>query len=175
MRAGVVFGTAEALKEGLTTLAEADRVGEQEPAPQTPRKVAFSFSGKPGEWVAGAGKLYESEPVFRTVLDRCEELIREERGTSLLDAMFGGRAGALESTEWSGPALYAMQCGMAALWAKRRHPAAGGGRAGCRGIRHRPGGRYPESGGRPATGGGWGNRTRPGETGIRDLSTAASS
>ena len=115
-RAGIVFGNAETLKGGLTSLADPDRVGEKEPASQSPRTIAFIYTGKPGEWIRPAEKLYASEPVFRAVLDRCEDLIRAERGTSLVDAMFGGKAGPLESPEWSGPALYAMQCGMTALW-----------------------------------------------------------
>ena len=116
-RAGVVFGNAETLKGGLTSLADPDRVGEKEPASQSPTTIAFTYTGKPGEWIRPAEKLYASEPVFRAVLDRCEDLIRAERGTSLVDAMFGGKVGPLEAPEWSRPALYAMQCGMTALWA----------------------------------------------------------
>ncbi|MYG75969.1 MAG: acyltransferase domain-containing protein, partial [Acidobacteria bacterium] len=50
------------------------------------------------------------------VLDRCEEVFREERGTSLLDALFGSELTRLGSPEWSGPALYAVQCALTALW-----------------------------------------------------------
>ena len=43
-----------------------------------------------GQPVVGMGRdLYESEPVARAVLDRCEAVFREERGVSLLDVMFG--------------------------------------------------------------------------------------
>ena len=116
-RAGVVFRDASALREGLAALAKPGGAGEREPAPQASRTIAFSFSGKAGPWIRGAEALYGSEPVFRAVLDRCEESIREERGASLLDALFGGQGSSFESPEWSGPALYAMQCGMTALWA----------------------------------------------------------
>ena len=33
--------------------------------------------------------LYQTEPVVRAVLDRCDQVVRQERGTSLLDVMFG--------------------------------------------------------------------------------------
>ena len=34
-------------------------------------------------------ELYASEPVARAVLERCDALMREERGESLLEVMFG--------------------------------------------------------------------------------------
>ena len=116
-RAGVVFRDAASLREALTSLAGPDGVREAEPAAPTPRKVAFAYSGEAGPWIRATGPLYESEPVFRAVLEQCDEWIREERGASLLEAMFGGDgAPSLESPEWSGPALYAVQCGLTALW-----------------------------------------------------------
>ena len=62
--------------------------------------------------------LYEQEPVVRAVLDRCERLILEERGTSLLDVMFGrGEAtGDLNDAAWAQPAVYALGCALTALW-----------------------------------------------------------
>ena len=116
IRAGVVFRDAGSLGEGLASLAEPDGAGEREPAPQRSGKVVFAYGGKAGPWLRATGELYESEPVFRAVLDRCEAVIREERRASLLDAMFGGEGSALESPDWSGPALYAVQCGLTALW-----------------------------------------------------------
>ena len=62
--------------------------------------------------------LYESEPVARAVMDRCEEVFREVRGVSLLDVMFG-RNGADENlgdTAWEQPALYTLECALTALW-----------------------------------------------------------
>ena len=52
-------------------------------------KVAFAFTGEGSEWVGMGQALYESEPVVRAVLDRCDAVLREERGASLLDVMFG--------------------------------------------------------------------------------------
>ena len=116
-RAGVVFRDAESLRGGLTSLAEPDGVLETEPAPPTPRKIAFAYTGEAGPWIQATEPLYASEPVFRAVLEQCDEWIREERGASLLEAMFGGDGSpSLESPEWSGPALYAVQCGLTALW-----------------------------------------------------------
>jgi len=50
--------------------------------------------------------------VFRAVLDRCDALLAQERGASLLDVMFGRPAatGELGDTAWEQPALYALEC-----------------------------------------------------------------
>ena len=71
--------------------------------------------------------MYETEPVAREVLDRCEEVVRAMRGQSLLDVMFGKAeaAGNLDDTAWTQPALYALQSALGALWSSVGvHPAA---------------------------------------------------
>ena len=82
-------------------------------------KVAFVYTGQGSQWLGMGQALYESEPVFRAVLDRCEAVFQEARGASLLDVMFGrpGVKGELGDTAWEQPALYALQCGLTALWA----------------------------------------------------------
>ena len=113
-RMGVVFHDAESLRERLRGLAEADRGA----ASRTPTRVAFAYTGQGSQWVGMGQTLYESEPVARAVLDRCEAVLLQERGTSLLDVMFGraGGEGELGDTAWEQPALYALQCALTALW-----------------------------------------------------------
>ena len=63
--------------------------------------------------------LYRQEPVFsREVMDRCDRFIRQERGVSLLDVMFGraGAEGDLDEPRWTQPAIYALECALTALW-----------------------------------------------------------
>ena len=52
------------------------------------------------------------------MLDRCDALIRETRGASLLDVMFGraGGEGDLDDSAWAQPAVYALECALSALW-----------------------------------------------------------
>ena len=86
-RAGIVFGDTASLVEQLGALADA---GERaEPGART--RVAFAYTGQGSQWVGMGAALYETEPVARAVLDRCETAFRETRGTSLLDVMFGRR------------------------------------------------------------------------------------
>ncbi len=114
-RAGVVFHDAESLRERLSGLAESGTGIEL----GTAAKVAFAYTGQGSQWAGMGRDLYDSEPVARAVLDRCEAVFREERGASLLDVMFGqeGAQGDLGDTAWEQPALYALECALTALWA----------------------------------------------------------
>ena len=113
-RAGAVFRDAETLREALLAL-----VGAGDGGPSTaPARVAFAYTGQGSQWVGMGRALYESEPVAREVLDRCEAVFLGERGVSLLDVMFGrdGADGDLGDTAWEQPALYALGCALTALW-----------------------------------------------------------
>ena len=113
-RAGVVFHDAASLRSRLTALASA----EEFPAPAAAAKIAFAYPEYAADWAALAETLYESEPAIRAVLDRCEAGMRDQRGESLLDAVFG-RAGAeanLDDPAWAKPANYALACALTALW-----------------------------------------------------------
>ena len=110
-RAGLVFrdlGSLRAQLEALTAGAGRDAAAGG--------KVAFLYTGQGSAWAGMGRELYAGEPVFREVLERCEAAFWEERGESLLAVMFGDAAG-LGRTEWTQPALYALQSGLTALWA----------------------------------------------------------
>ena len=114
-RGGVVFHDASSLRAGLKALAESG----EDAAPTAAHTVAFAYTGQGSQWVGMGRALYDSEPVARAVLDRCESVFREQRRTSLLDVMFGraGGEGDLGDTAWEQPALYALECALTALWA----------------------------------------------------------
>ena len=62
--------------------------------------------------------LHRGEPVARAVLERCETAFRDLAAASLLDPTFGrtGSDAVLHDPAWSRPAVYALQCALAALW-----------------------------------------------------------
>ncbi len=117
-RAGVVFRDAAALRDGLARLAEPGDDPGPVFAEEPPPKVAFVFTGQASQWVGMGADLYASEPVVRAVLDRCDLLLREARGRSLLDAMFGRgpQPPDLDNPVWKQPAIYALECSLTALW-----------------------------------------------------------
>ena len=113
-RAGLVFRDLGSLQEGLKALGGTG-TGH---GPEARSKVAFVYTGQASQWVGMGKTLYESEPVVRAVLDRCDEVLRKERNASLLDVMFG-RSGSdeeLDDPAWKQPAIYALECALTALW-----------------------------------------------------------
>ncbi|MCY4487972.1 MAG: SDR family NAD(P)-dependent oxidoreductase [Deltaproteobacteria bacterium] len=112
-RKALPFRDAANLREGLRELAGAG--GTTAPVADAPARVAFAYTGQASQWVGMGKDLYETEPVARAVLDRCDAVLREERGVSLLDVMFG-RTGDLDDPAWTQPAIYALECALTALW-----------------------------------------------------------
>lgn len=87
--------------------------------------VLFLFSGQ-GSQQGGMGReLHARFPVFRDVLERCEQLAAPRLGHSLLEVMFAEADPRLQDTRCTQPAVYAHQAALTALWRERGvHPAA---------------------------------------------------
>ena len=120
-RAGIAFSNATELREKLRAVSESESqqdVLSLSKGPPEARKVAFVYTGLGSHWVGMGRELYEREPVFRAVLDRCDQLLLQERGVSLLDVMFGqnGTDGLLDEQAWCQPAIYSLECALVALW-----------------------------------------------------------
>ncbi len=113
-RAGLVFRDLAQLRQRLQELA----AGPDGSAPRQGKKVAFVFTGQASQWPGMGRALYEREPVFRSVLDRCDRLLLEDRGVSLLDVMFGEKnlGGLLDEPAWTQPAIYSLECALVELW-----------------------------------------------------------
>ena len=113
-RAGLVFSDLGQLRQRLEDLA----AGEDGATPRQAKSVAFAFTGQASQWPGMGRALYEREPAFRSVLDRCSRLLLKDRGVSLLDVMFGenGTDGLLDEPTWTQPAIYSLECALVALW-----------------------------------------------------------
>ena len=111
-RAGVVFDDGETLRKRLCSLAASTGIP---PAPKTQATVTFALAGEKGHWTGMGEILYNSEPVIRAVLDRCDEELRSDRDASLLDVMFG-RSGDLDDPTWAIPAVFALNSALVEFW-----------------------------------------------------------
>ncbi len=86
----------------------------------------FVFSGQGPQWWAMGRELLETEPAFRQVVERCDELIQELGGWSLLAELRADQsASRMDDTAISQPALFALQVGCARVLEQRGiRPAA---------------------------------------------------
>jgi len=94
-----------------TPLAFRGHVAGQEP------RIAFMFTGQGAQYAGMGRRLYESEPKFREVMNRCEARYRELQGRSLLEIVHADAATdpQIDETRFTQPALYAIECALA-MW-----------------------------------------------------------
>ena len=119
-RLAIVGRSREELSQRLETFMR----GESRPgivsghlaAGRQPRLV-FVFSGQGPQWAGMGQSLFEQEPVFRSTLEQCDELLRRHADWSLLGELFADASTSrLDQTAIAQPAIFAVQVGLAALW-----------------------------------------------------------
>ena len=109
-RAIYLGATREALRKAVlrNPVASGTKNGAHE--------VAFLFPGQGAQYVGMGKELYETQPIFRRTLDRCAELLKDYLRESLQEMLWGGAAHLLQQTEYTQPALFAVEYSLAEMW-----------------------------------------------------------
>ncbi|MBW4687494.1 MAG: type I polyketide synthase [Komarekiella atlantica HA4396-MV6] len=120
-RLAVVTQSTTQLREQLSAfVAGRETVGLASSQGQTPksRKIAFLFNGQDSQYVNMGRQLYETQPVFRQTLDRCDEILRPYLEKSLLEVLYPVSDKTLHLTKntYNQPALFALEYALAKLW-----------------------------------------------------------
>ncbi len=119
-RAALTVGSLRAARDALAQLARGETGTDVSVglARSEPRRVAFLFTGQGSQYLDMGRVLYTTQPTFRGVIDRCNDILAGVLDTSLLGVMFGapGTTGLLDQTAYTQPALFAIGYALATLW-----------------------------------------------------------
>ncbi len=78
------------------------------------RKLVFVFSGQGSQWHGMGRQLLEEQPVFRSTIERCDEIMRELAGWSVLEVLRAETS--IEGIDIIQPVLFAMQVALGEMW-----------------------------------------------------------
>lgn len=84
---------------------------------QENKKLVFVFTGMGPQWYAMGREMYEKEPIFRSVIDRCDEIFKGIAGWSLLEQMMKPEAESrMNETAIAQPANFFVQAALFEVW-----------------------------------------------------------
>ncbi|HET8932586.1 MAG TPA: aminotransferase class III-fold pyridoxal phosphate-dependent enzyme [Polyangiales bacterium] len=109
-RIAVVAGTRAELSEALAAASSGAESKHTEP------RITFLFTGQGSQYKGMGQRLYESEVVFRDAIDRCAARATTRLDRPLLSLLHGPDAEHLSSTQYTQPALFALQYALCMLW-----------------------------------------------------------
>ena len=86
--------------------------GRSESAPE----IVFLFPGQGAQYAGMAKELFETQPVFRQLLEECAALLAPQLDVPLFELLWEAGSHLLDQTVYTQPALFAVEYAVARLW-----------------------------------------------------------
>ena len=120
-RLAVVAGSSVQLRSQLEAFSSGQanaKIMSDQVLSKQPPKIAFLFTGQGSQYVGMGRQLYETQPVFRQTLARCDTILRSYLDKPLLDVIYPqlGVSSQLDETSYTQPALFALEYALFQLW-----------------------------------------------------------
>ncbi|UZR98135.1 type I polyketide synthase [Chondrinema litorale] len=115
-RISIAGNSQEELQENLRIFYEE---GEEVPLAKLSgeAKVVFIFPGQGSQWVGMGKELYQSEPVFKAMIDACDAAFAKYTDWSLIEQLHAEKeASRLKEIDIIQPSLFAIEIALAKLW-----------------------------------------------------------
>jgi acyl transferase domain-containing protein len=120
-RLAVVAESCEALRTRLGAFVSGEVsagvvTGRSSEAAQL--KTAFLFTGQGAQYAGMGRQLYETQPVFRQVLERCSDILKSYLEICLIDVLYPENKSPcpINDTLYAQPALFSLECALFELW-----------------------------------------------------------
>jgi acyl transferase domain-containing protein len=122
-RVCLTMQNADEARAMLTEIAAgrsaANAASGQAPANRRP-EIVFMFTGQGAQYLEMGKQLYETQPTFRRIVDRCDELLRPYGQRSLIEILYpqseAAQAIDINDIGVAQPALFVIEYALAELW-----------------------------------------------------------
>jgi acyl transferase domain-containing protein/acyl carrier protein len=120
-RLAATASTREDLHQALLAFVlgqSADSLQTALPVAADETAVVWLFTGQGSQYPGMGQQLYQTQPVFRAALDRCDEILQPYLQESLLQVLYPASPDdqRLHQTAYTQPALFALEYALAQLW-----------------------------------------------------------